>query len=156
VRGVPALRGFSCGVLPAAVSRAPPLILQHTGAGPAAQQHRQRASRSLPQKRKHPGNPGRPVAAVAAPRRESRVVVLAVPPRRPCQPRRMPAPRSSSGLFSCAEGEGRRKELCQTLDEDVRRRSVSQPGNPRLRSCFGAQRPPSRVQALRLAVILPK
>ena len=33
--------------------------------GRAARQHRQRASRSLPQKRKHPGNPGRPVAAVA-------------------------------------------------------------------------------------------
>src|ERR1035437_4782569 len=54
-----------------------------------------------------PAAPCRTVAAVAAPRRESRVVVLAVPPRRPCLPGRPPAPRllppsvPLCGLASC-------------------------------------------------------
>src|ERR1035437_4796211 len=46
-------------------SPALPLNFSSTQEQDQPQQHRQRASRSLPQKRKHPGNPGRPVAAVA-------------------------------------------------------------------------------------------
>ena len=92
-----AVRGWlppwpGCGGLPGCYFPRPRSILRHTGAGAAARQHLATSSRSLFQKEKHTGSQGKPVAAVAAPRRESPVVVLAVPPRRPCLPGRTPAP----------------------------------------------------------------
>src|ERR1017187_2713982 len=70
-------------------------------------QHRQQTLRSLLQKEKHPGNPVQtPLAPLPVPCRESRLVVLAVPPRRPCLPGWTPAPPRLCRLFPCAGGCG--------------------------------------------------
>ena len=66
------------------------------------QQHRQQAPADSPKEEKHLGTPCRPVAAGAAPRRESRVVVVAVPPRGPRQLGGTPAPHRLCRLFPCA------------------------------------------------------
>src|ERR1039458_7481753 len=59
-------------------------ILRHTGAGAATRQHRQQAPAASPTKKSFPGKRAKdPLPPLPVPRRESPVVVVAVPPRRP-------------------------------------------------------------------------
>ena len=95
------------GGLPGCYFPRPRSILQHTREGAAARQHRQQAPATSP-RRKAPWKPrADPVAAVAAPRRESSGVVLAVPPgghaSRDGRQRRAPPPASSRVLKGKAD-----------------------------------------------------
>src|ERR1017187_481564 len=87
------------------------------------QQHRQQAPADSPKEEKHLGTPCRPVAAGAAPRRESRVVVVAVPPRGPRQLGGTPAPHRLCRLFPCAG-------VCGPVRSPLHAKSIFRVPNP--------------------------
>src|ERR1039458_4545935 len=78
-----------------------PLQVWSTQEQDQPRQHRHRASRSLPRKESTVETPADPLPPLPVPRRELPVVLVAVPPRRPCLPGRTPAPHRLCRLSLC-------------------------------------------------------
>ena len=95
---------LGCGGLPGCRFPRSRSILQHTGAGASPSNTSNKLSQP-PREETNPGTPYRPVAAVAAPRRESRVVPAAVPPGGrvcPGRTRAPPPPLPPASVLECA------------------------------------------------------
>src|ERR1035437_1880266 len=85
-------------------SPALPLNLSSTQDQDQTRQHQQQTPAASPKEKSTLETPYRPVAAVAVPRRESRVVLVAVPTGGPCLPGRTPASPHLCRLSPCAVG----------------------------------------------------
>ena len=85
-------------------SPALPLNFSSTQEQDQPRQHQQQTPAASPKEKSTLETPYRPVAAVAVPRRESRVVLVAVPTGGPCLPGRTPASPHLCRLSPCAVG----------------------------------------------------